>query len=147
MDVTVANGGGTSATLSADRYSYDAVATVSAVSPTAGPGAGGTKVTISGAGFVSGASVKFGATASASVAFVSATDLTATAPAQAAGSVDVTVTTPWREERQDCRRPVRIRRANDRLVYTRVWDHGQQECRSAREHRRDRRPRNRHETA
>jgi IPT/TIG domain len=71
-----------------------AAPTVTSVSPIAGPTTGGNTVTINGTNFVSGASVKFGATASALVTFVSATQLKAVAPAHAAGTVDVTVTTP-----------------------------------------------------
>ena len=50
-------------------------------------------MTITGTNFVSGASVKFGATAASTVTFVSGTKLTATSPA-GTGTVDVTVTTP-----------------------------------------------------
>ena len=70
-----------------------AAPTVTSVSPNAGSTAGGNTVTINGSNFVSGANVKFGATASALVTFVSATQLKAVAPAHAAGTVDVTVTT------------------------------------------------------
>ena len=63
------------------------------VSPNAGSTAGGNTVTINGSNFVSGASVKFGATASSLVTFVSATQLKAVAHAHAAGTADVTVTT------------------------------------------------------
>jgi len=92
--VTVTTPGGTSAIVAADHYTYDAKPTVSSLNPAAGPIAGGNTVTINGTGFVSGAGVKFGATASATVTFVSATQLKAVAPAHAAGIVDVTVTTP-----------------------------------------------------
>jgi hypothetical protein len=69
------------------------VPAVSSVSPNAGPTEGGNTVTINGTNFVSGASVKFARTASATVTFVSATQLKAVVPAHAAGTVDVTVTT------------------------------------------------------
>jgi IPT/TIG domain/Sortilin, neurotensin receptor 3, len=94
VDVTVTTPGGTSALSSADHYTYDAQPTVSSVSPNAGPTAGGNTVTINGTNFVPGATVKFGALASPSVTFVSATQLKAVAPAHASGTVDVTVTTP-----------------------------------------------------
>jgi len=94
VDVRVSTPGGTSAVSAADHYTYDAPPSVSSVSPKAGPTTGGTTVTINGANFLSGASVKFGTTASASVTFVSATQLKALAPAHAAGTVDVTVITP-----------------------------------------------------
>ena len=92
--MTVTTPGGTSAIVAADHYTYDAKPTVSSLIPAVGPIAGGNTVTISGTGFVSGAGVKFGAAASATVTFVSATQLKAVAPAHAAGTVDVTVTTP-----------------------------------------------------
>jgi hypothetical protein len=95
VDVTVTTPGGTSAASSADKYSYDVVPSVTALSPTAGPTAGGTVVTITGTGFVPGASVKFGSTAGTSVTVVSGTKLTVKAPAvSSAQTVNVTVTTP-----------------------------------------------------
>jgi hypothetical protein len=94
VDATVTTPGGTSATSSADHYTYDAKPTVSSVSPDAGSTVGGNSVTINGTNFVAGSTVKFGTTASGSVTFVSATQLKAVAPAHAAGTVDVTVTTP-----------------------------------------------------
>ena len=94
VDVTVTTPGGTSAIVAGDHYTYDLPPTVSSVSPNAGPAAGGNTITIEGTNFQSGATVKFGTTASATVTFVSATQLKAVAPAHAAGTVDVTVTTP-----------------------------------------------------
>src|SRR5215472_16727301 len=94
VDVTVTTPGGTSTTSAADHYTYDVKPTVGSLTPTAGPTAGGNSVTISGAGFTGATNVKFGATASATVTFVSATQLKAVAPAHATGTVDVTVTTP-----------------------------------------------------
>ena len=94
IDVTVTTPGGTSAIVAGDHYTYDAQPTLSAMSPTAGPTTGGNTVTINGTNFTSGAGVKFGTTASATVTFVSAMQLTAVAPAHAAGTIDVTVTTP-----------------------------------------------------
>jgi hypothetical protein len=70
------------------------VPTVTAASPATGPIAGGTSVTITGTGFVSGATVNFGTTPAAGVTVNSATSITATSPAGSAGVVDVTVTTP-----------------------------------------------------
>jgi hypothetical protein len=96
VDVTVTSpgGGATSTTSSADEYTYDPAPTVTAVSPDSGPAAGGTSVTIAGTGFVSGARVNFGAVAASSVTFVSSTELTAVAPAEAAGLVGIRVITP-----------------------------------------------------
>jgi hypothetical protein len=66
---------------------------VTGVNPSAGPTAGGNTVDITGAGFSGATGVSFGAT---SVAFTvnNDGDITATAPAHSAGSVDVTVTGP-----------------------------------------------------
>jgi hypothetical protein len=68
--------------------------TVTSVSPTGGPVAGGTAVTIQGTNFVSGATVSVGGTAATGVTFVSSTTITATTPAHAAGTVSVIVTNP-----------------------------------------------------
>jgi hypothetical protein len=71
-----------------------AAPTVSTVSPASGTTAGGTVVTITGTGFQSGATVSFGGTNATAVTFNSSSQLTATAPARAAGVVTVTVTNP-----------------------------------------------------
>jgi photosystem II stability/assembly factor-like uncharacterized protein len=67
---------------------------VTGVSPHGGSVAGGTSVSISGCFFRGATSVKFGAMAAASFSIVSDTQITATTPRQAAGGVDITVTTP-----------------------------------------------------
>jgi len=66
--------------------------TVSGISPATGSQTGGTVVTITGTGFLSGATVKFGGTSATNVTIESATSIQATAPAHAAGKVDVVVT-------------------------------------------------------
>jgi hypothetical protein len=73
-------------------FTYITVPTVSSVSPSSGPAAGGTAVTITGANFASGATVKFGSTAATNVVVVSSTSITATTPAGSAGAATVTVT-------------------------------------------------------
>ena len=96
VDVTVTTPGGTSTTSAADRYTYVAAPTVTAVSPIAGPIGGGTAVTITGTGFSAAAptgAVKFGA-ALATYTIISNTQINATSPANAASTYDVTVTTP-----------------------------------------------------
>ena len=87
-------GGGTSATSASDQYFTYVPPTITSVSPTAGPTAGGTSVTITGTGFTGATAVKFGATAATAFTVNSATQITATAPAGVAGTVDITVTTP-----------------------------------------------------
>src|ERR1019366_5489098 len=65
---------------------------VTGVSPTSGPTAGGTSVTVTGTNFTGATAVKFGTTSATTFTVNSATSITATAPAGAAGTVDVTVT-------------------------------------------------------
>jgi hypothetical protein len=93
VQVAVTTPAGTSAATNADLYAYGAPA-ITGVSPDAGAAAGGNTVSILGTGFVPGATVKFGSNASGTVTFVSPTKLTAVAPAGAAGTVQVAVTTP-----------------------------------------------------
>ena len=93
MDVTVTTPAGTSATSAADLFTYYAPATVTGLSPTSGPTAGGTLVTITGTNFSGVTFVKFGGTAATLFTVSSATSITAVAPARGAGSVHVRVTT------------------------------------------------------
>jgi uncharacterized repeat protein (TIGR03803 family) len=67
---------------------------VTSISPQAGPTFGGTTVTISGTYLTGASAVSFGGTPASSFTVNSATQITATAPAEAAGTVDVTVTNP-----------------------------------------------------
>jgi sugar lactone lactonase YvrE len=92
-DVTVTTPGGTSATNTADRFTYVATPTVTSVFPSSGPIAGGTSVTISGTNFTGATAVKFGTFAATSFTVNSANSITAISTAEAAGTVDVTVTT------------------------------------------------------
>ncbi|MFN7990119.1 MAG: M12 family metallo-peptidase [Thermoanaerobaculia bacterium] len=71
-----------------------AAPTVTGISPATGSTAGGTAVTITGTGFVSGATVSIGGAAATSVVVSSATTITAVTGARAAGTVDVVVTNP-----------------------------------------------------
>jgi len=66
--------------------------TVTAITPNSGPTNGGTRVTITGTGFLAGATVKLGGTSATSVALVNSTSITAVTPAHAAGAVSVQVT-------------------------------------------------------
>lgn len=70
-----------------------AAPTVTGISPTSGPIAGGTTVTITGTNFTGATAVKFGSTNTAVFTVNSATQITATAPARSAGVVDITVST------------------------------------------------------
>jgi hypothetical protein len=67
---------------------------VTAISPRSGGVAGGTTVTVTGTGFTSATSVQFGGNDASSMTLVSDTQITATSPPGAAGTVDVTVMTP-----------------------------------------------------
>ncbi len=77
------------------RYSAPQVApVVSLVSPASGTTEGGSVVTITGTNFTNASSVTFGGTNATSFTVNSATQITATTPAHAAGAVSVLVTTP-----------------------------------------------------
>jgi hypothetical protein len=96
VDVTVTTTAGTSSAVSADHYTYTAAApTVTAVSPASGSTLGGTQVTLTGTNLNGATQVSFGGTAATGLTVTSATQLTVTAPALAAGTFDVTVTTPY----------------------------------------------------
>src|SRR5262249_48006628 len=96
LDVTVVTPYGTSATSAADHYTPVDVAapTVSGLNVTSGPMAGGTVVTITGTNFTAATPVSFGSVL-ATFPVQSATQIQATAPFQGAGTVDVSVTTPY----------------------------------------------------
>jgi autotransporter-associated beta strand protein len=70
-----------------------AAPTVTGISPTSGPAAGGTTVTITGTALTGATAVNFGTTAATGVTVVNDTTVTAVSPA-GTGVVDVTVTTP-----------------------------------------------------
>ncbi len=90
--VLVTTPGGTSAANT--LYSYLPVPTVSSVSPSSGPLAGGAAITITGTGFTGATAVTFGGTALTSVVVVSDTSITAVTPVKVAGTTSVLVTTP-----------------------------------------------------
>ena len=102
VDVTVTVGGVTSAVGSADSYSYSgggsSAVSVTSVSPDFGSANGGTGVVIFGTGFTSNANavsaVSFGSVPAPGFTVVSDSEIEATAPAQADGTVvNVGVTT------------------------------------------------------
>ncbi len=93
-NVVVTNPGGQNATL-ANGYTYLGPApTLTSISPTSGTTNGGTAITITGTGFLTGATVSLGGTAATNVVVASSTSITATTAAHAAGAVNVTVTNP-----------------------------------------------------
>ncbi len=93
VDVAVTTPAGTATLTGGFTYVVPTPA-ITAVSPSSGPTAGGTPVTITGSGFVAGATVLIGGVAATPVVVASATSITAVTGAHAAGPVDVVVTTP-----------------------------------------------------
>ena len=71
----------------------DAAPTISSLSPASGSTSGGTTVTITGSNLTGTTAVTFDGIAAANVTVVSATSLTCTVPAHAAGAAHVAVTT------------------------------------------------------
>jgi hypothetical protein len=67
---------------------------ITSVAPPAGKASGGNAVTITGTGFVNGATITFGGAAATNVVVVSSTTITAKTPAHAVGAVNVTITNP-----------------------------------------------------
>ena len=94
VNVIVTNSDTQSGTLT-QGFTYTAVSNptpmLSGISPASGTAAGGTAVTITGTGFLAGATVSLGGTPAAGVTVVSSTTITATTPAHAAGAADVVV--------------------------------------------------------
>jgi hypothetical protein len=93
VDVRVTTPGGTSATNPSDLFTYVAPPTITGLNPSKGPTPGGTVVTITGTNLSGATEVKFGSISGTGLTPINATQLKATAPAQAAGAVDVSVTT------------------------------------------------------
>ena len=87
--------GGQSVIVAGDTYTYVATAqpTVTSISPTTGPTAGGTLVTVTGTGLTAATAVNFGGTAATGFTNVNSTTVTATSPAHAAGAHNVFVVT------------------------------------------------------
>jgi len=93
VNVTVSAAGGTSAAVSASKFTY--APTITEVNPNAGPAAGGTFVTVKGTGFATGSGatrIQFGSAQASGVNCASSTECTLTAPAHAAGTVYVYAT-------------------------------------------------------
>ncbi|MEM7167971.1 MAG: IPT/TIG domain-containing protein, partial [Planctomycetota bacterium] len=88
VDVNVSNLNGSSTLVGG--FTYDDPPVLTSLAPTNGTPLGGTSVVLTGTGFTAGDAVTFDGIAAA-VTFDSATQLTVTAPAHAAGAVDVNV--------------------------------------------------------
>ncbi len=94
VDVVVTAAVGSSTAGASDHFTYDPVPSVTSITPTEGPAAGGTAVTVTGTGFTSRSTVTFGAGSATSVSVANDTSLVATSPVGPVGSVTVSVTTP-----------------------------------------------------
>lgn len=91
VTVTVTNADTQGGSLSSG-FTYRDAPTVSSVSPAVGNAAGGTNVTITGTGFLAGASVDFSGSACSNIVVVNSTTITCTTTSHAAGAVTVTIT-------------------------------------------------------
>ena len=94
VDVTVTTPSGESLHTLADRFTYRLAPTITKLAPKSGPTAGGTTVVINGTELAGATSVSFGGVAASEVKSISATQVSAVAPAASVGSVNVTVSTP-----------------------------------------------------
>jgi hypothetical protein len=92
VNVTVTNSEGTSA--QSVTYTYLTAPSLSNLSPSQGPVSGGTVVTLTGVNLSGATAVRFDGIAATSFTVNSATQITASTPAHAAGAAAVTVTTP-----------------------------------------------------
>jgi hypothetical protein len=95
VPVTVVNAAGPSLVTANDVYTLVyATPVVAFALPDSGPLAGGTHVTLYGSGFMGATGVAFGTTPAAGFTVVYDTEISALVPAEAAGTVDITVTNP-----------------------------------------------------
>ena len=95
-EVVVTNALGSSGPASGSVFTYATpvpAPTVTMVGPNSGSTAGGTPVSLTGTNFTGATAVSFGGTVATTFVVNSATSITATSPARAAGAVNVTVTT------------------------------------------------------
>jgi hypothetical protein len=90
-EVVADNASGSTSAKNIERFTT-AATTVSGISPSSGPTAGGTAVTITGTYFTGATAVDFGSTPATSFTYDSPTQITAIAPPESAGTVDITVT-------------------------------------------------------
>jgi Pro-kumamolisin, activation domain/IPT/TIG domain len=91
VDVTVTTPGGTSALATGDAYAYPAPPVITALSPSTGPTAGGTAITITGINLTGATAVSFGGVPAPNLITVSDGVLVVTAPSGVGGPAAVTV--------------------------------------------------------
>jgi hypothetical protein len=94
VDITVTSSVGTSLPRSVDEFTYVTTPSIQKIYPKGGTTLGGNTVTITGSGFTGATSVSFGSTAAAGFVVESDQEIVATTPAEPAGDVDVSVTSP-----------------------------------------------------
>jgi hypothetical protein len=97
LDVSVTTPNGTNIDATGAQFNYIQTPTITGVSPANGPTAGGNTVTITGTGFkfsriLEVVGLAFGSTPATSFTVNSDTQITATVPPGAAGTVDITMT-------------------------------------------------------
>lgn len=109
VDVIVTSSSGTSATVAADKFSFESAPAVSSVSPGNGLPAGGSTVQITGSDFEGADEVSFGNLGAASFSVTSATEITAVSTAEVAGAVDVTRRARARRRPRTCSATSRYR--------------------------------------
>lgn len=107
VDLTVVTSGGTSATASADEFTYRARPQITTIAPTSGPIGGGTPVTVSGSGFT-GVDRVSGGGASVPFSVVDDNTITFTTPAGTLGTETVGISdraapTRWASSTGTCR--------------------------------------------
>ncbi|KAJ5661426.1 uncharacterized protein N7477_009042 [Penicillium maclennaniae] len=90
VSINITTPGGTDSSLS---FSFQPLPVIASITPTSGPTAGGTTVTITGAGLINTLDVFFGTTAATAFTVISDNTVTATSPAGAVGATAVTVDT------------------------------------------------------
>ena len=96
VDITVLTPAGSTPITPSDQFTYSSTSapSVTGLQTTSGSTAGGTSVLIAGSNFTGVTAVNFGTVPALYWTFLSDGAILATAPPQAAGTVDVTVTTP-----------------------------------------------------
>ncbi len=98
VNVTVTTSSGTSAYTTSDQFTYEPAPALTAFSPTTGPAAGGTSVTLTGANLTGATAVDFGPGNPATGVSINSTGTQITAvspPGASLAAVNVTVTTQY----------------------------------------------------
>jgi hypothetical protein len=94
VDVTVTTPGGVSPTGAVDQFTYAPLPVIESISPSSGPLAGGTDVTLTGSGLLGASAIDFGSTPASNFSCLTNTTCTVfSPPASQAGSVPVMATT------------------------------------------------------